>query len=86
MAEPDWTKPISSGTVCNWFFFFFYVHVTFSVIIFGMIIYMLITRGIFKSGIGYITFFSMIAQLVIAATNALFHYLICDRALKPSGQ
>jgi len=85
MAEPDWTKPIASGTLCNWFYFFFYLNTVVAAILFIMILYVAFTRNIFKAGgLGAVPLFTMILQLGIAATSALFHYLICDRALKPS--
>jgi hypothetical protein len=81
--EPNWTKKISSETVCNFFYAFFVIYVVFAVIsLFGLVSLfafsakmpkgVLITQGIYA-----------LVTLGLATTMALFHYLICDRALKP---
>ena len=81
--EPNWTKKISSETVCNFFYAFFVIYAIFAVIsLLGLISLfvfasklpksVLITQGIYG-----------LTTLGLATTMALFHYLICDRALKP---
>lgn len=80
--EPQWTKNISSETVCNFFYFFYVVYAVIAIFALFSIIALffmdlpkniLITTGI-QSVLG----------LGIAVVTALFHYLVCARALLPS--
>jgi hypothetical protein len=80
--EPQWTKQISSETVCNFFYVFFVIYAVIAVVaLIGLI-------GIFsflkvpKGQVGAAGLQGVLA-LSIATTNMLFLYLICDRALKP---
>jgi hypothetical protein len=78
--EPQWTKSISSELVCNYFYVFFVIYAVIAVIT------LIATIGVFSvlkkagaygiaSGVGYLF------ATALAATQALFFYLICDRAL-----
>ncbi len=78
--EPQWTKSISSDLICNYFYVFFVIYAVIAVVTF------IATIGIFgfakklgmygvASGVGYLF------GTLIAGTQALFFYLICDRAL-----
>lgn len=84
--EPEWTKKISSETVCNFFYAFFVIYAVLAVISVAGLVSLaffssklpksvLITQGIY----GLVT-------LGLATTMALFHYLVCDRALKPGSE
>jgi uncharacterized membrane protein len=78
--EPEFTKQIPSSTVCNFFYIFFVVYAVIAVLA------LLTTVGLFSmtkkmggagiaGGIGYLL------MMALAATQALFFYLICDRSL-----
>jgi hypothetical protein len=80
--EPQWMKNISSETVCNFFYFFFVIYAVLAILsVFGLvsmffldlpknIIIAASIQGILMAGFGGVT--------------ALFHYLVCSRALLPS--
>ena len=81
--EPEWTKKIPSDVICNFFYAFFVIYAILAVIsVLGLVSLfvlgsklpksLLITQGVY----GFVT-------LGLATTMALFHYLVCDRALKP---
>lgn len=78
--EPEFTKRIPSSTVCNFFYIFYVAYAVITVLalittigLFGMT-KKLGAAGI-ASGLGYLL------MTALAATQALFFYLICDRAL-----
>ena len=79
--EPTWTKNISDETICNFFYAFFVVYVVFAalaVLGFISLFFMKLPKNFMM-----IQAFSTLLTMGIATTMALFHYLICDRALKP---
>ena len=78
--EAEWMKQIPSESICNFFYAFFVIYAVIAVLA------LVATIGFFGmakklggygvgAGIGYL--FTMI----LAGTQALFFYLICDRAL-----
>jgi hypothetical protein len=84
--EPDWSKKISSETVCNFFYAFFIIYAIFAVMsllgLVGLFVFaskmpkaVLITQSLYA-----------VVTLGLATTMALFHYLVCDRALKPGAK
>lgn len=82
--EPEFTKGISNDVVCNFFYAFFVINA----ILVGLSILGLVgVLAYLKAPKGMMVAQSFYAVLVIAlaATQMLFHYLICDRALKPTG-
>ena len=78
--EPEWTKQISSETICTFFYVFFLVYAVLAgLAVVGFLgslfmIKKLGSAGPMMSG-GYLI------MSLIAATMALFYYLICDRGL-----
>ena len=78
--EPKWTKSISSGTVCSWFYIFFLANVIVITLVVAMVLYTFVFT---KKGISASSLFFAFLQLIVAGTNMLFFYLICDRSLKP---
>ena len=83
--EPKWTQGISSAVICNYFYIFF--------IIYCVIAALSLLGGIWIFSTTKMTFGMLAGVLVntlltfgIAGTTALFFYLICDRALKPSSE
>lgn len=80
--EPQWTKNISSETVCNFFYFFYAVYAVLAILsVIGLI-------GVFFMGLPknilIATSIQGILMAVLAGATALFHYLVCARALLPS--
>lgn len=77
--EPEWTKNIPSSWVCNFFYAFFTVYAVFAVLTFFAFI------GLFFMNLPKNQLIAMGMQsflmLGIAGTTALFHYLVCSRAL-----
>lgn len=78
--EPEFTKKIPSTTVCNFFYIFYVLYAVLAVLaliatigLFGM------TKKLGAAGIA--SGFGYLLMMVLAATQALFFYLICDRAL-----
>jgi hypothetical protein len=80
--EPQWTKNISSETVCNFFYFFYVVYAVMAVFtIFSLVAltFMNLPKNILIMGS-----IQGVLMLGIATTTALFHYLVCARALLPT--
>ena len=81
--EPQWTKNISSETVCNFFYAFFVIYALFAVIsVLGLISLFVFASKLPKSVVITQGLYGVVT-LGLATTMALFHYLVCDRALKP---
>ncbi len=78
--EPDWTKNINSKTVCDFFYIFFIVYAVIAAI---ALIGMLITAFTAKlpKGLMFASVFTNLVVMAISGTTALFHYLVCTRAL-----
>ena len=78
--EPEWTRSIPSTTVCDFFYAFYLVFAVFFVVT-------IITTAISlfhmkKLGLaGVLLAIQGLVLMALAATKALFNYLICDRAL-----
>ncbi len=78
--EPDWTKNIKSSTVCNFFYGFFWVYAALGVIaLIGMLTVVFTVK--MPRGLLFSSIFTNVLVMAISATMALFHYLVCARAL-----
>jgi hypothetical protein len=79
--EPEWTKAIPSETVCNFFYFFFVLYAV--IAIFGIIA--VVYTAVVAKNIPKMLFLPLILQgllpTAVAVVGALFHYLVCSRAL-----
>jgi hypothetical protein len=80
--EPDWTKNISNSTICNFYYFFYIFYAVIAVLTvvatIGLLTMIKMPKGMMAMyGIQNLIVFAL------AATSALFHYLVCDRALQP---
>jgi hypothetical protein len=79
--EPSWTKTVTSRTVCDFFYILFWARVISAVILFVLILF---TISIAKKNAGY-EFYTMLSTQVlvlsIVIVDALFTYLVCERAL-----
>jgi hypothetical protein len=78
--EHNWMKAIPSESICNFFYFFFVFYAVIAIITvlgtIGVLAFLRLPKGLMlMSG------FQSLVVAVLAATMALFHYLICDRAL-----
>lgn len=82
-AESHWTDSISNATLCNFFYVFFVLFTIWAVI--GLIgsIWLFATTPM-SGKVMIALLFNLIITSGISITTALFHYLICDRALNPS--
>lgn len=83
MGSPQWTDTISNSVLCNYFYVFF--------LVFSIWAGLSLLGGVWifattKMTIGMLMaiIFNIILSFGISATSALFLYLICERALKPS--
>lgn len=80
--EPQWTKNISSETVCNFFYFFYVVYAVLAVFtVFSLV--SLFFMDLPKNMLVVATIQSLL-MVGVAGVTALFHYLVCARALLPS--
>jgi len=77
--EPDWTKPISDRTICDFYYLFFWARS----IAAGLLLLTLIFVMTNSKKIDTLLLLSFIAGSAIIVTDTLFSYLICDRALNP---
>ncbi len=83
MAPPQWTEKISDMVLCNYFYVFFIIFSVWAALSFLGGVWVFSTT---KLGFGALIAFllNIILSFGISATSALFLYLICERALKPS--
>ncbi len=81
--EPNWTKQISSEAICNFFYAFFVIYAAFAVISLLGLVGLFVFSSKMPKGVLISQSVWGLITLGIATTMALFHYLICDRALKP---
>ena len=72
--EPQWTRQISSTTVCDWFYIFF----IFNAIFVALLVFTLFSG--MKGGVRS-RLIQVLPAAIIGAINVLFWYLMCDRAL-----
>lgn len=80
--EPQWTKNISSETVCNFFYFFYVLYAVLAIFtVFSLValFFMDLPKNMLVA-----TSIQSVLMIGIATTTALFHYLVCARALLPS--
>jgi glucan phosphoethanolaminetransferase (alkaline phosphatase superfamily) len=83
MNPPQWTDQIPDNILCNYFYVFF---VIFSVwaglaLLYGVWVF---TSSKMTVGMMVAVLINILLSFGISATSALFLYLICERALKPS--
>ncbi len=80
--EPQWTQTISSETVCNFFYFFYVIYAVLAVLTvfsFVALFFMDLPKNLLMvSGI------QSLIMMSVATATALFHYLVCARALLPT--
>jgi hypothetical protein len=79
--EANWMRKISNSSICNWFYIFYVANVIVITLVVVASLYVMIFKN--KDFTASNVFFALL-QLVVAGTNTLFFYLICDRSLKPT--
>ena len=84
MPTPEWTDKIPSSWVCEFYHIFFIIYSVFAALALIGGVYVFATS---KMSLGALfgTIFNIILVFGLAGTQALFFYLMCDRALKPDG-
>jgi hypothetical protein len=76
-SEPDWTKSISSSTVCMYFYVMFFFVAVVSGLAVGIDLVTMTTRP----KLGLMMLARSLPTLAIATLNALFLYILCARSL-----
>ena len=77
-----WTKNIPSWVICDWYYVLFIINIVMFLIIIIASLLVSTMKGVHKGMMrGHILLY--VISGTFAATNALFYYLMCDRALKP---
>ena len=71
---------IPSSTICAWFYAFFVVYAVILAIVILGVLYALVSM---KKNLTASNLFFAFIQALVVATNMLFFYIMCDRALKP---
>ena len=78
--EPEWTKKISSNTVCTTYYYIFVLYAVIAVLALigtiGILVSFKLPKGL-SIGLG----FQGLLTALIATALALFQYLVCSRAL-----
>ena len=85
MDKKQWTDTIPNNILCGYYYVFFIIFSVWAAVsvIGGVWIY---ARSNLSFGLLAIFMFQIILTFGLAATNALFLHLICERALKPAAQ
>ncbi len=79
----QWTDKISDSVLCNYFYVFFIIYAVWAALsLVGGVWIFSTTKMAFGMLVSII--FNIILSFGISATSALFLYLMCERALKPS--
>lgn len=81
--EPEWTKSISSRTVCDFYYILFVIRAVVLVLLLGGFLYTLMLARKSTNPLTVPLLFTQIAAILILVLDTLFNYLICERALKP---
>ena len=85
MAQaPEWTNPISNNVLCGWYYVFFVIFAAWAALSLLGGIYLFATTKM-TSAVFFALLFNILLTFGLSATHSLFLYLICDRALNPSG-
>jgi hypothetical protein len=78
--EPSWMQSISNSTICTWFYTFYLANLIVFVLLIVLSLYVFFRD---KRHVTVPNLFFALLQLIVAGTNMLFFYLMCDRSLKP---
>lgn len=78
--EPTWMKPVTSRTICDFFYILFWARLIAAALIVGLMVF---TVSTMKKG-GYELYTALLTQamvLSIVVVDAMFTYILCERAL-----
>jgi len=75
---PQWTDVVPDWAICNWFYTFFIIN-TIAIV---ATLYIIIKNRLVKKLNGPLGV-TAVLMLVVATTQTLFMYLLCDRSLEP---
>ena len=78
--EPEWTKKISSDTICSTYYYIYIIYALLAVVALIGTIGILVSFKLPK-GLSVAVGFQGLLTAGIAATLTLFQYLVCSRAL-----
>jgi len=84
--EPTWMKPVASRTVCDFFYILFWARMISAILIVALMAFTLATV---KKQPGYYLYTSLLTQamvLSIVVVDAMFTYILCERALIPESK
>ena len=83
MPAPEWTDKIPSAVICNYYYVFFIIFAVWAAIsLIGGVWIFASTKMSLGMLVGFL--FNILLSFGLSTTSALFLYLMCDRALKPS--
>lgn len=75
--EADWTKSISSETICQYFYVIFFIIAVYVGLVLLADVYLIYTNP----RVGVSILLRSLPVLALAITNGLFMYVMCARAL-----
>lgn len=81
--EPEWTKAISSRTVCDFYYILFIIRAVVLALLLGAFLYTLVLARKSVNPMTGPILFTQVGAILILLLDTLFNYLICERALKP---
>lgn len=81
--EPEWTKAISSRTVCDFYYILFVIRAVVLALLTGGFLYTLMLAKKSMNPMTGPLLFTQVGAILILVLDTLFNYLICERALKP---
>lgn len=86
MEPRVWTDTISNSMLCNYFYVFFVIFSVWAALSLLGGVWLFTTQSKMTFGMLMALLINILLSFGISATSALFLYLICERALKPSAQ
>jgi hypothetical protein len=78
--EPQWTKKISSNTICSTYYVIFWIYAVLAVIAFVGTIGILVSYKLPKNLAVSVGFQGLLSTTILVVLS-LFQYLVCSRAL-----
>ena len=78
----QWTNVVPNWVICDWFYVFFLINAIVVVLAILALASSLFSKGL-SSKMSLVTGTPLALSLIVATTQTLFMYLLCDRSLKP---
>ena len=83
--EPTWMKPVTSRTVCDFFYILFLARLIAAGLIVGLMIFTVLYTK--RGGVEFYTaILTQAMVLSIVVVDAMFTYILCERALIPESK